>query len=78
MKAKAPENVRALKAKCLAFEEENLRLHRKIARLEAEVVSARNGMIARLENTPPDELTDAELRQFIRIGQKKRNSPKSP
>jgi len=77
MKTKAPEIQRTLKAKCLALEEENLRLHRKIAKLEAQVVSARNGVIARLENTPPDNLTDEELTYLIRKGQKKRPTPKS-
>ena len=73
-KRKTTETLRELKAKCVALEEENLRLHRKIAKLEAEVVSARNGLIAQLENTPPDKLTDEELTYIIRRSQKKRGS----
>ena len=70
-KEKARECQQALKAKCLALEQENLRLHRKIAKLEARVVSASNGMIARLENTPPDKLTNEELTYLIRKGEEK-------
>jgi hypothetical protein len=61
MNTKAPPSLRALQAKRLALEHEDLRLHRRITELEAEVISARNGMLARLENTPPDKLTDEEL-----------------
>jgi hypothetical protein len=70
-KDKARECQQALKAKCLALEQENLRLHRKIAKLEAQVVSAGNGTLARLENTPSDKLTDEELTYIIRKGEEK-------
>jgi len=68
---------RALEAKCLALERENLKLHRRIAKLEADLVSARNGEIARLENTPPEKLTDEELTYLIRKSERKRGRRKN-
>lgn len=62
------EEIRALKAKYQALEAENLRLHRKIAKLEAELVSTRNGLIARLEITPPEKLTDEQLAFLVQGG----------
>jgi len=59
-----------------ALEAENLRLHRTIASLKAQLISARNGVLARLENTPPDELSDAELTQIIRQKSKSRRGKK--
>ncbi len=63
------QGLHALKAKCLALERENLRLHRQIAKLEAQVVSARSGTIARFESTAPEKLTDDELTYLVRKGQ---------
>ena len=66
------EKNRALSAKCQELEAENLRLHRKIAKLEAQLVSAKNGLIARLENTPPEKLTDEQLTFLIQKSSRKR------
>jgi hypothetical protein len=66
---KASEVLHPLKAKCLALERENLRLHRKAAQLEARLVSVRSGTIARLESTPPQKLSDEELTYLIRKAQ---------
>ena len=68
------EEVRALRAKYQALEAENLRLHRKIAKLEAQLVSARNGLFASLENTPPEKLTDEQREFLARRGADKRPS----
>jgi hypothetical protein len=76
MVMKANEKVlqgpKTLQAKCHALEQENLRLHRKIAKLEAQLISARNGLIAGMENTPPDKLTDAQLTYLIAKSEPKR------
>jgi len=45
--------MQALKAKYAALEAENLRLHRRIVKLEAQLISARNATIARRENASP-------------------------
>ncbi|HWV99846.1 MAG TPA: hypothetical protein VNZ64_09165 [Candidatus Acidoferrum sp.] len=65
---KRSEEVRALKAKCEALEAENLRLHRKIAKLEAQLISARNGIMAHLENTPAEKLTKPQLANLAAKG----------
>ena len=44
-----------------ALERENLRLQRKIATLEAQLISARNGATARFEYRPPGGLSEADL-----------------
>ena len=67
-KEKARECQQAPKGKWLALQQENLRLHRKIAKLEAQVVSARNGTLARLEKTSFDKLTDEQLERIARGG----------
>jgi hypothetical protein len=46
---KGLEDTRALRAKFHALEAENLRLHRRIAKLEAQLVSAKNALTVRSE-----------------------------
>ncbi|MCX6921934.1 MAG: hypothetical protein NT154_01755 [Verrucomicrobia bacterium] len=75
-KKKALEALPPLDAKCLALNLENLRLQRKIAKLEAQLVSERSGTIARLENTPPEKLSDEELTYLIRKAEQQDAGPK--
>jgi hypothetical protein len=52
-------NVRALK-------QENMKLHRRIAALEAKLLSLENRRVARSEVAPVSTLTDQELEDIIK------------
>ena len=67
-KTKSLQRSRSTDARYAALVKVNLSLHRRIAKLEADLVSARNATTARLENAALDELTDHELQHIIRGG----------
>jgi hypothetical protein len=61
-----------------ALERENLRLQRKIATLEAQLVSARNGFIARHEYRPPGGLSEADIEALEKAVKKEQGTPYTP
>ncbi len=64
--AKERNGIQNLRNVNAALREENLKLERRIVALEAQMISARNKIVALHERIPPSKLTDDELKEKIR------------
>ncbi len=54
-----------------ALEAENLKLHKRILKLEAQNVSLKNGIIADADGKPPSELSAQQIRNLLQQSQQR-------